>query len=224
MAAYTMPTHLPQRFVKAVLLGNSGVGKTQLVIAMQLEPQDDLNVRDLESQGPTIGVSFAIFYIPVSATLQFKLQLWDTAGQERFHSLGSNYIRSSQILLLVFDITDRKSFEGIQSRWLPEVEKHRANPDTRSLVVYLIGMKRDLAYNRAVSYADALNFASRNELVYSEQTALDRQGVAALVTDFSMRLHNIHLEQGISDVHVPENLNLLRLVDGRHAAGRKKCC
>lgn len=72
-----------------------------------------------------------------------KLQLWDTAGQERFHSLIPSYIRDSNISLMVYDITQKKSFENID-KWQDEVKTLRG----KDILMVLVGNKVDLEEQR----------------------------------------------------------------------------
>merc|ERR1711881_543120 len=78
-----------------------------------------------------------------------RLQLWDTAGQERFRSLIPSYIRDSSVAIVVYDITNRKSFENVQ-KWHDDVRVERGN----KVIVFLVGNKTDLADKRQVSVAE----------------------------------------------------------------------
>ena len=108
---------LPAKF-KVVFLGDMSVGKTSIIARFMHNSFD--------KQEHTIGIDF------LSKTMQVedrtvRLQLWDTAGQERYRSLISGYIRESNAAVVVYDITTRASFDGIE-KWVEDVRKH-CGPD-----------------------------------------------------------------------------------------------
>ena len=95
-----------------------------------------------------------------------KLQIWDTAGQERFKNITASYYRGGNGVLVVYDITDRESFENLNS-WLIEIEKN-ANKNVYKL---LIGNKCDLEDKRKVTYQEGKEFASSNGMQFIETSA-----------------------------------------------------
>ena len=120
---------------KVLLIGNSGVGKSSLLLRFADEYFN-------ETQMPTIGVDFKIRTIEVD-TKDVRLQIWDTAGQERFKTITSAYYKGSQGIIVTYDITDRNSFAQV-IEWMNQIEK---NCD--SLVAkMLIGNKKDLDSQR----------------------------------------------------------------------------
>ena len=96
----------------------------------------------------TIGIDFVSKTVPVDDGT-VRLQLWDTAGQERFRSLIPSYIRDSHVAVVVFDITNRESFEST-SKWISDVRAQRGN----DVIIVLVGNKTDLAAQRAVTTAE----------------------------------------------------------------------
>jgi len=95
-----------------------------------------------------------------------KLQIWDTAGQERFKNITASYYRGGNGVLVVYDITDRDSFENLNS-WLIEIEKN-ANKNVYKL---LIGNKCDLEDKRKVSFQEGKDFATSNGMQFIETSA-----------------------------------------------------
>lgn len=147
--------------LKVVVVGDSGVGKTCLLIRF---------IRDLwdEDSQPTLGVEF-MTKIVTTEKHRIQLQLWDTAGQELFRSVTRGYYRGSAGALLVFDLTNRDSFENI-NRWLQDV-KDVARSD---VVTLLIGNKSDLcdgADKRQVTKEEAEAFAKQHGMQYFETSA-----------------------------------------------------
>ena len=145
--------------LKVVVVGDSGVGKTCLLIRF---------IRDLwdEDSQPTLGVEFMTKIVQTEKH-RIQLQLWDTAGQELFRSVTRGYYRGSAGALLVFDLTNRDSFENI-NRWLQDV-KDVARSD---VVTLLIGNKSDLcADKRQVTKEEAEEFAKQHNMQYFETSA-----------------------------------------------------
>ena len=96
----------------------------------------------------------------------FRLQIWDTAGQENFLSMTRVYFRNSCCALIVYDITEKSTFEHINF-WLSELEKEVSD----SIVLVLIGNKNDMEDKRAISYEEGNNFAKKNKMLFFETSA-----------------------------------------------------
>ena len=110
---------------KILLIGNSGVGKSSLLLRFA----DDTFTDNFM---PTIGVDFKIRTLEVDGRT-IKLQIWDTAGQERFKTITSSYYKGAHGIIVVYDITDKESFKNIDT-WMNEVEKHASDNVSRILV------------------------------------------------------------------------------------------
>mmetsp|Transcript_7169 Transcript_7169/g.10664 ORF Transcript_7169/g.10664 Transcript_7169/m.10664 type:complete len:216 (+) Transcript_7169:195-842(+) len=149
---------------KVVLIGDSGVGKSNLLSRFTR------NEFNLESKS-TIGVEFATKSINVDGKV-VKAQIWDTAGQERYRAITSAYYRGAVGALLVYDISKHVTFENVE-RWLKELRDH-AEPN---IVVMLVGNKSDLRHRRTVPTEEAMAFAENNNLAFIETSALDSTGV-----------------------------------------------
>ena len=100
---------------KLLLIGNSSVGKSSLLVRFVDDVWEENFV-------PTIGVDFKLKTLDVNGK-KVKLQIWDTAGQERFKNITASYYRGGNGVLVVYDITDRDSFTNLTS-WLIEIEKN----------------------------------------------------------------------------------------------------
>ena len=144
------------RTFKFIVIGSSGVGKTAILKRLI----DDVFTGESQS---TIGVEFLATTLDVEGQ-SVKLQIWDTAGQERFRSIAKAYFRSA---ILVFDLTDRKSFDDL-NQWLNDIHA-LCDPNA---VVTLIGNKLDLTDQRTITSSEAEAFAQLHQLVYLETSAL----------------------------------------------------
>lgn len=149
---------------KVVVIGDSAVGKTQVLSRFAK------NAFCFDSKS-TIGVEFQTRTVSIQSKV-IKAQIWDTAGQERYRAVTSAYYRGALGAMLVYDITKRQTFDHV-ARW---VEELRAHADS-SIVIMLIGNKADLVDSRAVPSEDAVEFAERQGLFFSETSALSGHNV-----------------------------------------------
>lgn len=133
--------------ISVVLIGDSGVGKSNLLSRFTR------NEFNLDSKS-TIGVEFATRSIQVDAKT-IKAQIWDTAGQERYRAITSAYYRGAVGALLVYDISKHQTYENV-TRWLKELRDHADS----NIVIMLVGNKSDLRHLRAVPTEEAKQFAS----------------------------------------------------------------
>lgn len=95
-----------------------------------------------------------------------RLQLWDTAGQERFRSLIPSYIRDSSVAVVVYDISNAKSFQNTR-KWIDDVRGERGN----DVIIVLVGNKTDLSDKREVTTAQGEEEAKKNGLMFIETSA-----------------------------------------------------
>lgn len=145
--------------VKVLLLGNSNVGKTWLLIRYSQEIEPSLSIA-------TIGIDFKVKYLNIEGS-KIKLQLWDTAGAERFQSLTSSVYRGVHGVILIYDVTERKSFASIEA-WIGQIYKH-ADTDVN---IVLVGNKCDVnAEEREVSMEEGETLADRFSVPFFEASA-----------------------------------------------------
>eukprot|EP01087_Luapelamoeba_hula_P008261 TRINITY_DN205_c0_g1_i1.p1 TRINITY_DN205_c0_g1~~TRINITY_DN205_c0_g1_i1.p1 ORF type:complete len:244 (-),score=50.90 TRINITY_DN205_c0_g1_i1:74-706(-) len=143
---------------KLLLIGDSGVGKSCLLLRFS----DDIFTESFIS---TIGVDFKIRTIDVDGK-RFKLQIWDTAGQERFRTITSSYYRGAHGIIVVYDITDAKTFESI-TKWLEEIDAF-AGPTVLKL---LVGNKCDRESERAITAQKGSELAGSLGIPFIETSA-----------------------------------------------------
>lgn len=149
---------------KIVIVGESFVGKTAIIGRLI----DKTFHTEFES---TIGVEFRTYNV-MAGDREVKLNIWDTAGQEKFRSVSKAYFRNAQGALLVFSLTDQKSFEALDG-WLNDLQ----SLCTPNAVVLLLGNKSDLKDDRVVPNEEANAFATRHGLNYFETSALDASNI-----------------------------------------------
>jgi len=150
---------------KFLLVGDSGVGKTSLVLRYADNAFSDAFVS-------TIGVDFKVRNSKASNKAEVTTQLWDTAGQERFRAVVSSYYRGAHGVVIVFDLTNRESFTNLKY-WIQNVAKY-AEENTMTIIV---GNKCDIAEDRQVSTDEAQQFAASVGFPYFETSAKQSIGV-----------------------------------------------
>jgi len=126
-----------------------------------------------EESSATIGVDFKFKLIDHKGK-RYKLSIWDTAGQERFRTLTSSYYRGAQGVLLVYDVTNRASFESLPS-WFSELDTFAHSP--QDVVRVIVGNKVDKDESRTVSTEEGRAFASDNHAMFFETSVKTRKGV-----------------------------------------------
>ncbi|KAI8942673.1 Ras- protein Rab6, variant 2 [Plenodomus lindquistii] len=157
----------PLKKFKLVFLGEQSVGKTSLITRFMYDSFDN-------TYQATIGIDF------LSKTMYLedrtvRLQLWDTAGQERFRSLIPSYIRDSSVAVVVYDITNKKTFENTR-KWVDDVRGERGN----DVIIVLVGNKTDLNDKREVTTQQGEEEAKKNNLMFIETSAKVGHNVKAL--------------------------------------------
>ena len=204
---------------KLVLVGDSGVGKSNLLGRyIKNEFKQDTKT--------TIGVEFA------SKDLRFdnkivKAQIWDTAGQERYRAISAAYYRNSSVALIIYDITKHQTFLNID-KWIQELEISCADPD---LIICIIGNKSDLSHLRTVSIEEGKSFAEKKKAYFFETSALNSDNVN---TAFDLMVQYIYDIKKKKDILLPTSENIvpilpkininLRRYETQPKRTEKKCC
>ena len=185
---------------KLVLVGDSAVGKS--CVATRYVSDDFY-----EFQEPTIGASFMAKKITIDNT-EIKLEIWDTAGQERYRGLAPMYYRNASIALVVYDITQKCSFEGAKT-WINELRK-KANEDC---IIALLGNKCDLEKYRKVSKEIIKEYIESNNIIHYEVSAKTGENIKDLFNFICKKL----IDEKIEGVSKP-------LLLEKNQANTNRCC
>ncbi|MEQ2239494.1 Ras- protein Rab-11A [Ilyodon furcidens] len=201
---------------KVVLIGDSGVGKSNLLSRFTR------NEFNLESKS-TIGVEFATRSIQVEGKT-IKAQIWDTAGQERYRAITSAYYRGAVGALLVYDIAKHLTYENAE-RWLKELQDHADS----NIVIMLVGNKSDLRHLRAVPTEEAKGFAEKNALSFLETSALDSSNVELAFQTILTAIYNIVSQRqmsghGNSDFAPASNVVPITVEPTQSSSSKGACC
>lgn len=176
-----------------MLLGDSCTGKTCLLI--RYKDGTFLNNNFIS----TVGIDYRSKLLEIDK-YRVKLQIYDTAGQERFRSITSSYYRDADALLLVFDVTNRTSFENTRN-WLAQVREYAKD----TVQITLVGNKIDLATQRKVTTDEGKQLAQAYNIAYIEASAKNGHNVQEAFSDLAKRLiiscHGINDgEHGVIDL------------------------
>mmetsp|Transcript_52338 Transcript_52338/g.83338 ORF Transcript_52338/g.83338 Transcript_52338/m.83338 type:complete len:210 (-) Transcript_52338:92-721(-) len=162
--------HRKKVLLKVIILGDSGVGKTSLMNKF-------VNDKFSKQYKATIGADFLTKEILIDDKL-VTMQIWDTAGQERFQSLGVAFYRGADSCILVYDITDQKSFDSLDL-WMDEFIAQAAPRNPKEFPFVVLGNKSDLAKTkRQVADAKARSWCkNKNDIPFFETSAKDNTNV-----------------------------------------------
>ena len=166
--------------MKLIMIGNTGVGKSSLLFQL-IESKIRTNIE------PTIGIEFGTKILEVQGKV-VRLQIWDSAGQENYRSITRAYYRSSICAILVYDVTNRKSFDDIKE-WLIDTNSF----GSESMYLVLIGNKCELEDARVVSTQDGSKFARDHGMLFFEVSALKGTNV--------LKSFNVIVEKILDDIH-----------------------
>jgi small GTP-binding protein len=153
--------------IKALLIGDSTVGKTS-IIGKYL----DKNFSDKTKN--TVGIDFKNIKLKIDEE-NIYLQLWDTAGQEKYRSMTTSYYRGVNIIIIVFDVTNKISFEHVKD-WIDNIN----NFAKMNVIKILVGNKIDLNDLRVISFDDGKKIADFYSIKYYETSAKTREGIVEM--------------------------------------------
>ena len=171
--------------LKVLIAGNSNVGKTSL-IRRYLS-----NTFSLEKSTAAVDV---VHKNTVLQDRMVKLMIWDTPGSRQFVQLTKLAIRNSDAVIIVYDITERRSFEDL-NKWIQLVDLYA--PDAE---IILVGNKCEPDVERAVTYAEARTFAKNAKLNVIEVSVKLPQHVEELFTEITERAAR---KKGLNEVNNP---------------------
>ena len=153
-----MEVHITTYPLKIIFIGNSNVGKTS-IINRYIKNQFD-------ATHPTISVAFEKKKLKIDPFTEADLNIWDTAGQEKYRSITKNYLRDSNGIVIVFDLTNESSFNDVDS-WLQVID---SVVNDSKVAKILIGNKSDLS-EPIISYEMASKYAEEHNLIFKAVSA-----------------------------------------------------
>ena len=172
--------------IKLILLGESGVGKTSLIkrfLYDQFEPEIS----------PSITMNFAQKEIYVDEK-KIKLNIWDTIGQEKYRSLSKLFLNDTNIIILVYSITDPHSFEEL-SYW-NQLYKEKLGDKT---ILGVVGNKADLILEEKVTEGQGKEYAEKNNAIFALLSAKDNKDE---IDDYFKKLVSEYFERKNNGIHI----------------------
>lgn len=157
------------------MLGDSGVGKTSILIQLREKTFKRMAT-------PTVGAGVFDRTI-TTANGPVHLKIWDTAGEERYKAFTGLYSREAMAGVIVFDVTDEKSFQNLES-WI-KVLKENADENVK---IFIAGNKTDLGEMREISTEKANNFATEQDCEYYEVSAKTSENVDVLFLEIAKQI------------------------------------
>ena len=164
---------------KVVTLGEGRVGKTSLTLKFIKNEfhKDEISTVNANCLSSTVHVEKG----------SVLLNIWDTAGQERFRALAPNYYRQAKGAVVVYDITDRKSFDKVVS-WIKEL-RDQAEKD---IVIVVAGNKSDMERERQINRAEALEFCRKLQIRHFDTSAKTGTGVQEIFNDLASQIFELN--------------------------------
>ena len=202
-----MEEEIQEKDVKVIILGETGVGKTSIInrfINDEFNPDNDIE---------TLGSTFFRKSIKRQNTV-YKLQIWDSIGQEKYHSITRLFIKGSNIVLLVYSIDSRESFEEL-NHWLNTLKDIL---DKNKYILGIVASKSDLVNEEIVSQNEGEEFAKKTGGIFRAVSSKENNKNINLLFDILIdELSKINFESR-SDSYVLEKKNFLK------KKKRSRCC
>ena len=192
--------------IKIILLGDPGVGKTNIINRYLFNNFE-------QSSKPTLGSAFGEKTIKKDG-VSYLLKIWDTTGQERYNSITKLFIKGSNIVLLVYSIDNLESFDSLKN-WFNYV---KAELQRDKYILAIVGNKKDLFENEVISEDEGKEFAKKlNAFFYLVSAKCDANGIE---NSFNSLLDELILKFGKKTL----NETSIRLEEDDINNRGKKCC
>ena len=203
---------------KIVLIGDTSVGKTN-ILSKYLKGEFDPKSKS------TVGVEFGVKNFKIENNI-VKVQIWETAGEERYRSITNAYYKGAKGSLLVYDITNKKSFENVE-KWISDL---KANAD-EDISMILLGNKTDLEDTRVVTTEEGKNKAEFYNLTFMETSALNGNNIQEAFNELIMDVYkrNHELLENQAKAEIIRDKNTIELFKGENTntnevKNRNWCC
>ena len=190
---------------KVLLLGDSTVGKTCFLLRY-------CDKTFQEAHLSTIGLDYRLKSMTLQSGKNIKLQIWDTAGQDRFRAITKNYYKGANGIILIYDVTNRQSYENVKN-WITQI-REEANPN---VVIYLAGNKVDVSEEqKVVKTEDGKKIADEFNLPFYETSAKNGVNINKIFEELVEKVDEIY-----SKIEVPKMEQKNKLYNGKT---KKACC
>ena len=195
---------------KIIIVGNSSTGKTKIIDRYLKNIFEDNSI-------PTLGFQMYKKEFQIEQD-KITVQIWDTAGQEKYASLTSSYYKSAKGALVVYDITDKESFNKIE-----KLVDDLKNGCDKNIYIILLGNKIDLEDRRVITKEEGENLAQKLNLGFGEVSAKTGDGIEEAFQKLINEVYRISKNEfkSYSDVQVSVNQ---KIEPKKTIVQKKKCC
>ena len=189
---------------KVLLLGDSTVGKTCFLLRY-------CDKTFQEAHLSTIGLDYRLKTMTLQSGKNIKLQIWDTAGQDRFRAITKNYYKGANGIILIYDVTNRQSYENVKN-WITQI-REEANPN---VVIYLAGNKVDVSEEeKVVKTEEGKKIAEEFNLPLYETSAKNGININRIFEELVEKVDEIY-----SKLELPKIDQKKKIIYGE----TKRCC
>ena len=201
--------------IKVVLLGESAVGKTSIITRFVENKfkQDTMS---------SLSANFVSKKIDLGNNKSIKFDIWDTAGQEKYRALAKIFYQDSKIVILVYDITNKNSFNELKNYWYEKVKENSSS----DVIFAIAGNKCDLYEKEEVEKTEGEKFAKEIGAIFHETSALNSNGINELFTEIAMKFASPNVSSENKSVeNNKEDKHKLTLSNSKGNIKKgKKCC
>ena len=192
--------------IKLSFIGQSSVGKTSLI-------NQYMKQKFSSSYILTIGADQVTKILTLQNGKKMKLNIWDTAGQERFRSVNSIFLKGSNMIVMVYDITNKQSFEEMKNYWYKTIiDNSSINP-----IIGIAANKSDLYEKEEVNKDEGYNYANDINAIFKETSALSFDSINQLIDEMCEEYWKINGNEIIKKEAIKINQNKI-------VKKKKKCC
>ena len=194
-------------FYKVILIGDSLVGKTCLFKKITKGIYTNKNISTIGMDQKTLSMKIKVQEkdSPTEVEKDFTINLWDTAGQERFRSITSGYFKESHGLILLYDITNRNSFDNLE-KWMESVNETLGssnNDNHKKYALILLGNKADLEDKRKVTYEEAEDKCKKYNIFWGGECSVQEMSLEDLNDKFYDIIKEVYKVVGICEDKKP---------------------
>ena len=203
--------------LKLVVLGDSGVGKTNLISRYITNTFD-------KSTKATIGVEFFCKTYKINHKKIIRVEIWDTAGQERYKAITSVYYKGAKGAFIVYDITSRKSFDNVD-KWIEEIKEKTS----KEIKLVVIGNKIDLNDEREITSKEAMYKFKDMDIPLMETSALEDTNVNEAFIDLIKIIYQDYVKKGEDEDNITNDKKHGKGIDLKNVGKEEKknyymCC
>ena len=186
---------------KIILIGNSGVGKTSFYRKIITGEFNEKNISTIGIEKKTLDLTIDIKKDGKKEKKKFVISLFDTAGQEKFRSVTLNYYKGSDGIFLLYDITDKSSFENVKT-WIESIKDSLGRNKDSKYAVVLIGNKLDLAEenpdDRQVTEEEAQKICKEYEMIWGGEQSIKSISFEELTKLYGEYVEEIYQVVGVN--------------------------